>query len=692
MAQRLETSDAKEARGVGGRFANAIDDRSLLTIVRAILEFVAAHADPPILPTEVSQARFDEARAAAGYPNVKRGWAICRQLKVTWNRVKEIALAPSDAEVTQGLAAGGRPTSNRLTREEAITSIQIVARHLGATSLRGETYEAGRLEILERERLHWRSHSQIPYSLLTLGQIEVIAPFQGLARKAGLEAPPPQGGRAGVAHLEAIAGFYDELGYLPASIEMLRQYANAKGYAVATKGPDGNKSIGPSNAAFLAQWRANNPGREWPGEVPKHERRVPSDVPRSDDPTLPVTRRKSWSYETCIEALVQLLGETGGKPLSQKRYRRLAKGRPELPDASTVSYWAKKHNTTFTRMRDEAVQIKHGPRAYPGQMDELPPELDADAVAKKFAPQFEAATNLQRYAWTHRPKERATGGKLYRSLIFAIFARATLTYRAVLHLCRGGYTEQADMLIRSLFEDMAIALWVSLPEHQEESLELLQKHNDFGRLLAADSLEKHEDWLGPVPFDVDDLGQLEKNRGEYEKLFGRYGEKSWTTKSLHSILTEIEHLGLWEDEERRKRELWGYYALGHRVNNLKLHSSALSLNQAAKHSGFEEGTAVIRLSASPTDDEQPMLRALYGAMFTYGRITRLVIEETGGDANEFDVFYDKQLGIAHKLAPSKRGKIARNDQCPCGSGKKYKVCHGARAAITAPRSVGALRS
>jgi uncharacterized protein YecA (UPF0149 family) len=25
-----------------------------------------------------------------------------------------------------------------------------------------------------------------------------------------------------------------------------------------------------------------------------------------------------------------------------------------------------------------------------------------------------------------------------------------------------------------------------------------------------------------------------------------------------------------------------------------------------------------------------------------------------------------------------QGKIGRNDQCPCGSGKKYKRCHGAR--------------
>ena len=130
-------------------------------------------------------------------------------------------------------------------------------------------------------------------------------------------------------------------------------------------------------------------------------------------------------------------------------------------------------------------------------MNEVPVELDQDTLRKKFAPQFEAAENVQAEAWKNRPTGSG-GGKRYRSLIFAVFARATLTYRAVLHLCRGGYTEQADMLNRSLFEDMAIAHWISLPEHQEEAVDLLRKHNDFGRLLAADSLEKHSDWLGPA--------------------------------------------------------------------------------------------------------------------------------------------------------------------------------------------------
>jgi uncharacterized protein YecA (UPF0149 family) len=27
----------------------------------------------------------------------------------------------------------------------------------------------------------------------------------------------------------------------------------------------------------------------------------------------------------------------------------------------------------------------------------------------------------------------------------------------------------------------------------------------------------------------------------------------------------------------------------------------------------------------------------------------------------------------------REGKVGRNDPCPCGSGKKYKKCHGAAA-------------
>lgn len=43
-------------------------------------------------------------------------------------------------------------------------------------------------------------------------------------------------------------------------------------------------------------------------------------------------------------------------------------------------------------------------------MDELPPELDAEALAKKFAAQFEAARNLHAEAWRNRPSGNAAEG------------------------------------------------------------------------------------------------------------------------------------------------------------------------------------------------------------------------------------------------------------------------------------------
>ena len=34
-------------------------------------------------------------------------------------------------------------------------------------------------------------------------------------------------------------------------------------------------------------------------------------------------------------------------------------------------------------------------------------------------------------------------------------------------------------------------------------------------------------------------------------------------------------------------------------------------------------------------------------------------------------------GLEQALAGKRATKIGRNDPCPCGSGKKYKKCHGA---------------
>jgi len=37
---------------------------------------------------------------------------------------------------------------------------------------------------------------------------------------------------------------------------------------------------------------------------------------------------------------------------------------------------------------------------------------------------------------------------------------------------------------------------------------------------------------------------------------------------------------------------------------------------------------------------------------------------------------EKKIGLATEAQRS-GAKVGRNDPCPCGSGKKYKKCHGA---------------
>src|SRR5829696_3193756 len=63
------------------------------------------------------------------------------------------------------------------------------------------------------------------------------------------------------------------------------------------------------------------------------------------------------------------------------------------------------------------------------------------------------------------------------------------------------------------------------------------------------------------------------------------------------------------------------------------------------------------------------------------RANKEEIDATGDDyaANEKD-YYDPSGNVAVKQEPIKVGpKIGRNDPCPCGSGKKYKNCHGKEA-------------
>jgi hypothetical protein len=42
-----------------------------------------------------------------------------------------------------------------------------------------------------------------------------------------------------------------------------------------------------------------------------------------------------------------------------------------------------------------------------------------------------------------------------------------------------------------------------------------------------------------------------------------------------------------------------------------------------------------------------------------------------------EMFTNRDDSLAKQPAKRKSAKIGRNDPCPCGSGKKFKMCHGA---------------
>jgi preprotein translocase subunit SecA len=60
-------------------------------------------------------------------------------------------------------------------------------------------------------------------------------------------------------------------------------------------------------------------------------------------------------------------------------------------------------------------------------------------------------------------------------------------------------------------------------------------------------------------------------------------------------------------------------------------------------------------------------------------VNKAEIDAAGQDyaADEDDYYTEGHAEPAPKRTPVQAGpKIGRNDPCPCGSGKKYKNCHG----------------
>lgn len=244
--------------------------------------------------------------------------------------------------------------------------------------------------------------------------------------------------------------------------------------------------------------------------------------------------------------------------------------------------------------------------------EELWPQVDPLEAERVFEPEFRACRDLLALAWDRKPA--GVGGEAFRALLLAVFARSTLTYRAIMQLCRGGFGEQADMLNRLLFEDMAAAHWIS--QHREEAVERIEQHHQHSRVLWNRVIERRPGLGDPV-----DLGLDDETIAELDRIFGQHGTRPWLGLGMWDLICEIEQL--WPDDEGRE-QLWRFYELAHRANNQKLHLSSFSLNRVV-HAREEGGEIVFQYRASPSiDPAGPVGPALFGAFWIYWQLTGLI--------------------------------------------------------------------
>jgi preprotein translocase subunit SecA len=147
----------------------------------------------------------------------------------------------------------------------------------------------------------------------------------------------------------------------------------------------------------------------------------------------------------------------------------------------------------------------------------------------------------------------------------------------------------------------------------------------------------------------------------------RYVEKTILLQTLDHLWREhlvmLDHL----------RQVIGLRGYGQRDPLQEYKSEAFGLYEAMTAHLREAVTAqLMRVEIVPPEEQQPVLPAMEAHKFD---------PNTGEDEMAFANVSLAPASNANAVSrdpknPSSWGKIGRNEDCPCGSGKKYKHCHG----------------
>ena len=145
----------------------------------------------------------------------------------------------------------------------------------------------------------------------------------------------------------------------------------------------------------------------------------------------------------------------------------------------------------------------------------------------------------------------------------------------------------------------------------------------------------------------------------------RYVEKTILLQTLDHLWREhlimLDHL----------RQVIGLRGYGQRDPLQEYKSEAFGLYEAMTAHLREAVTAqLMRVEIVPPEEQQPVLPAMEAHKFD---------PNTGEDEMAFanaSLVPDAAAADRDPKNPASWGKVGRNEDCPCGSGKKYKHCHG----------------
>jgi hypothetical protein len=239
--------------------------------------------------------------------------------------------------------------------------------------------------------------------------------------------------------------------------------------------------------------------------------------------------------------------------------------------------------------------------------------------------------------------------------------RQTKIYRGSIEMSRRGFGEQAAMLNRALFESMAIGRWICQCEtdakRRFDRAYRWDQHLNGERVNNTGWLEKGEEIKSELT-----TGEIAALRAE----FGKYGERMWTGHgNIRDLLDEIRG----QFNEAEWRLICNYLRTGHQESTQLLHSTATGLGKTFV--GAPEGFGVW------TGPSMEMVgRALFSAFVIYQQTLTMIVERYSlADPNGLDDQVT-QATFVFKQLPRGVKEPGRNEPCFCGSGMKYKKCHG----------------